>query len=74
MATVMKNTKFISELHLNTILSILTTIVMGYSVYIGMTVKSAINEVRVEFKQEIGEVKQEIGYLKGRSDSFDRRR
>ena len=70
----MKNMKINSELNLNTIFSIFATIATVWSIYIGMTVKSAINEVRVEFKQEIEEVKQEIGYLKGRSDSFDRRR
>jgi hypothetical protein len=72
--SIFKDTKF----DISIAMQFITIIFSCGAIYATMSVKSDLQEdianTRTEFKQDIGEVKQEIGYLKGRIDSLGRGR
>ncbi len=65
--------------NINTFLQIIGLIGTAFAIYVSITVKTAVTQVKFEFEEKIGEIKTDIGnlkadigYLKGRIDSLDR--
>ena len=64
---------------INTMLQLLGLVGTAFAIYVSLSVKSAVTQVKFEFEEKIGEIKTDIGnlkadigYLKGRIDSLDR--
>ena len=65
---------------LNILLQILGLCGTAFAIYVSLSVKAAVTQVKFEFEEKIGEIKTDIGnlkadigYLKGRIDSLDRK-